>query len=52
MVVNNPLTRPYFLGRVGGIGGVPLDFHERYKFGKGGWRNISIIRLSRKTKIM
>ena len=27
MVVNHPLTRPYFLGG-GGIGGVPLDSHD------------------------
>ncbi len=27
MVVNNPLIRPYFLGRGGSVG-APLDFHE------------------------
>ena len=30
MVVNSPLIRPYFLGG-GGIGGVPLGFHDRYR---------------------
>ena len=29
MVVNNPLTRPYFLeGGIGGGGGVPFDSYD------------------------
>ncbi len=31
MVVNSPLIGPYFLGG-GGIGGVPLDFHDIYLY--------------------
>ena len=30
-MVNSPLIRPYFLGG-GGIGGVPLDSHEKPRF--------------------
>lgn len=29
MVVDKPLIRPYFLGGAWGVGGVPLDSHEK-----------------------
>ena len=31
-MVNSPLIRPYFLGGGGGIGGVPLDSHDKIIF--------------------
>ena len=41
-MVNNPLIRPYFLGVLGGIGGVPLDSHD------GWWGDIQLVAKLRK----